>query len=338
MTALRRAAGILLLLHGLAHASAGMWATDVGGHALVTALWELSTIGFMLAGAGLLGIDALHRHWRAIITVAALSSLTLLLLYSHPLFLFGIAGDFAAIALAIVTQRLAHSTILSPGRFSRFLLLALIGYTGTIIAFRPWYTSWGSTQSEQQMVMIGDPPIGESHYRIDHAITIQAPVDSVWRWVVQIGQDRAGFYSYDWLERLFGADIHNSNAIVPEWQAVRVGHRVRAVQSSYLGGVFGRNLGWKVVAMEPGRSMVLEGWGAFTVQPVTPSITRMHIRTRGTGVPTVSGIALTPVSLLLLEPAHFIMERRMLLGIKERSEAPSAHRIMGLLSELIAGE
>ena len=188
------------------------------------------------------------------------------------------------------------------------------------------------------MVMIGDPPIGESHYRIDHAITIQAPVDSVWQWVVQIGQDRAGFYSYDWLERLFGADIHNSNSIVPEWQARRVGDRVRAVQPSYLGGVFGRQLGWNVIAMEPGRAMVLEGWGAFTVEPVTPASSRMHVRTRGPGVPTVAGIALTPISLLLLEPAHFIMERRLLLGIQERSERRSPPAISLLLSELLLRE
>jgi hypothetical protein len=51
------------------------------------------------------------------------------------------------------------------------------------------------------------------------AITIRAPASAVWRWVVQIGQDRAGFYSNTWLENLTGADIHNADAIHPEWAA-----------------------------------------------------------------------------------------------------------------------
>lgn len=322
MKTLRVVTGVLLMLHGLAHASAGMWATDSGGHALVTFLWAGATLGFMAAGAGLLGIEALHRRWRLFIAIAVLSSLTLLLLYGHPLFIVGIAADFVAIAAAIVTARISgeHAPTMRPRRVTRFLLVGFIAYTGAVIALRPWYSSWGSTRSERQMVMIGDPPLGESHYRIDHAVTINAPVDSVWPWLVQIGQDRAGFYSYDWLERAFGADIRNSNTIVPAWQERRVGDVVRAVQPSYLGGLLGRDLGWKITAMEPGRAMVLENWGAFHLEPIGPEVTRMHIRTRGPGVPTVPGIAITPAALLIFEPAHFIMERGMMLGIKNRAE------------------
>jgi len=322
MKLLRVVTGVLLILHGLAHASAGMWATDTGGHMLVTFLWEGATLGFMAAGTGLIGIEMLHRRWRLFITIAAFSSLTLLLLYGHPLFIVGIAADFAAIGLAIATAQIStkHDVAMQAGRALRICLIALIAYTGVAIGLRPWHSSWGSTRSERQMVMIGDPPLGESHYRIDHAVTINAPVDSVWQWLVQIGQDRAGFYSYDWLERAFGAEIENAAAIVPEWQARQTGDLVRAVQPSYLGGVLGRDLGWKIRQMEPGRAIVLENWGAFVLEPMGPRLTRMHIRTRGAGVPTVGGIAITPVSLLLFEPAHFIMERGMLLGIKERAE------------------
>ncbi len=268
---LRVVTGVLLILHGLAHASAGMWATDTGGHMLVTVLWEGATLGFMAAGAGLIGVEVLHRRWRLFITIAALSSLTLLLLYGHPLFIVGIAADFAAIGLAIATSQIAikQNAAMQAGRALRFCLIALIAYTGVVIGLRPWHSSWGSTRSERQMVMIGDPPLGESHYRIDHAVTINAPVDSVWRWVEQIGQER----------------------------------------------------GWRVRQIETGRAMVIENWGAFALEPISAAVTRMHVRTRGAGVPTVSGTALTPAALLLFEPAHFIMERRMLLGIKQRAES-----------------
>ena len=271
MRKMRVVVGVLLMLHGLAHASAGMWATDIGGQMLVTLLWEGATIGFMAAGAGLIGVEILHRWWRVLIAIASISSLALLLLYGHPLFIVGIAADFVAIGAAIVTARTPHdyTNAVHPGRVVRALMIALIAYTGVVIGLRPWHSAWGTTRSERQMVMIGDPPIGESHYRIDHAVTINAPVDSVWQWLVQIGEDRA----------------------------------------------------WNIRKVEPGRAIVVANWGAFVIEPIGPRLTRMHIRRRGSGVPTVSGIAITPASLLLFEPAHFIMERGMLLGIKERAES-----------------
>jgi hypothetical protein len=322
MKAGRVVLGVALIAHGLAHASAGMWATDIGGRGLVTLLWELSTVGFISAGAGVLGVNRLRRHWRLLAVVAVVSSLLLLGVYGHPLFVPGIVADVVLLAIAVLSWW--HEKPIDPSPIMRPLIqrvfFAFILYVALVIGLRPWYTSWGTTRSEQQMVMIGDPPLGESHYRIDHAVTINAPVDSVWQWLVQLGQDRGGFYSYDWLERAIGDDIHNADRIEPAWQKRNTGDLVRATQPGYLGGLFGNDLGWRITQIEPGRALVLENWGAFVLSPIDERTTRMHIRTRGEGVPTLSGIALTPVSLLTLEPAHFIMERGMLLGIKRRSE------------------
>lgn len=318
----RKLLAIVLIAHGLAHASAGMWASDIGGRGLVTLLWEGATIGFLAAGIGLLGLPVLYRHWRALVSIAAASSLALLLLFGHPLFIAGIAADFFFVAVAIWTLRpMRPAADIRPlSKVWQVLLVGFATYVAVLILLRPWHSSWGSTRSEQQMQLIGDPPIGESHYRIDHAITVRAPADSVWQWLVQIGQDRAGFYSYDWLERAIGDDIHNSDSIVPAWQQRRVGDLVRGAQSTYLGGILGKDLGWRVTAMEPGRAIVLDGWGAFVLSPLDAGTTRVHIRTRGAGIPTLSGIAVTPAALLVLEPAHFIMERGMLIGLKSRAE------------------
>jgi len=323
MKASRLLLGILLILHGLAHASAGMWATDIGGHGLVTFLWEISSIGFIAAGAGVLGVSELRKWWRVLVGIAVIASLLLLGIFGHPLFLVGIVADVLVLVVAVLSwwNLPTMQPVSIMPRMVQYVVIAFIVYVALLIGLRPMYSSWGSTRSEQQMVLIGDPPLGESHYRIDHAITIDAPVDSVWPWLVQLGQDRAGFYSYDWLERAFGADIHNANRIVPAWQHRAEGDLVRAVQPSYLGGIFGKDLGWRVTQVEPGRALVLQNWGAFVVNPIDARTTRMHIRTRGRGVPTLSGIALTPLSLLVLEPAHFIMERGMLLGIKRRAES-----------------
>lgn len=311
-----------MIAHGLAHASAGMWATDIGGRGLVTLLWELASVGFIAAGAGVLGVAEFRRIWRVFVVVASISSLLLLGIYGHPLFVVGIIADIIILAIAILSWWNVSPIEPAPimPRMLQRLFLVFILYVAVVIGIRPWHSSWGSSRSEQQMVLIGDPPLGESHYRIDHAITVNAPVDSVWPWLVQIGQDRGGFYSYDWLERAFGADIHNANHVNPAWQERVEGDMVRAVQPTYLGGMLGANLGWRISQLEPGRAIVLDGWGAFVLNPIDAHTTRMHIRTRGTGVPTLSGIALTPLGLLVFEPAHFIMERAMLLGIKERAE------------------
>ena len=59
------------------------------------------------------------------------------------------------------------------------------------------------------------------------AVTIEAPPDAVWPWLVQMGQDRAGFYTYEWFENVvLRLDIHNAARIVPEWQDIRVGDRM----------------------------------------------------------------------------------------------------------------
>ncbi len=321
MKAGRLILGIAMIAHGLAHASAGMWATDIGGRTLVTLLWELSSVGFIAAGAGVLGVDAFWKKWRVIVLIASVASL-LLGLFGHPLFIVGIVADVILLAVAIFSWWNVSSiepAPVMPGFLQR-VVLAFVMYVAMVIGLRPWYSSWGTTKSEQQMVMIGDPPLGQSHYRIDHAVTINAPVDSVWPWLVQIGQDRAGFYSYDWLERAFGADIHNADTIVAEWQHLDRGDMVRVVQPNFMLGMFGKNLGWRVSQVEPGRAIVLAKWGAFVLDPINAKTTRMHIRTRGPGMPTLSGIALTPVSLLFFEPGHFVMERGMLLGIRGRAE------------------
>lgn len=316
--------GVALIVHGLAHASAGMWATDIGGRTIVTVLWEGATVGFIAAGAGLFGVGILQRWWRELVVTAALSSLTLLLLYSHPLFIAGMAADFVLTALALAPVAGGELTTLEPvRRWLRLTLFAFLLYVAAAIGLRPWHSSWGATRSEQQMVLVGDPPLGQSHYRIDHAVTIRAQADSIWPWLTQIGQDRAGFYSYDWLERAFGVQVKNANNIVPGWQNLRTGDLVRAVQPDYLGGLFGRDVGWRVTKIEPGRVLVLENWGAFVLEPLDNGSTRMHIRTRGEGIPTLSGIVFTPLGLLVFEPAHFIMERGMMLGIKRRAEKRS---------------
>ena len=91
-------------------------------------------------------------------------------------------------------------------------------------------------------------------------MTIEAPPEAVWPWLAQLGQDRAGFYSYEWLENLAGCDMHNADEIHPEWQEREPGDTV------YLHPLNGL----PVARFEPGRVLALEDWGAFVLEPHGP--------------------------------------------------------------------
>lgn len=187
------------------------------------------------------------------------------------------------------------------------LLLVTVYWTG----IHPWMTNWGSTASEQQMALPGDEFNLDRIPQSTLAITINAPSDVVWQWLVQIGQDRAGFYTYTWLENLIGADIHNANEIHPEWQDLAVGDAWRLVPPDYLWGL-GKEAVSPVLISEPGHALVLEMFGAHVIVPIDEHTSRLIVR--GQSGPS------NLVTTMVWEPLVFTMSRRMLLGLKARAE------------------
>jgi hypothetical protein len=171
----------------------------------------------------------------------------------------------------------------------------------------------------------------KSPYVATRAVTIKASAEEVWRWVVQVGQDRAGFYSYTWLENLALADMHNSDRIVEQWQERRVGDTVWLARKDRYGG----NARQTVALLTARRAMVLTpphdsermsmgrsagGTWAFVLEPLDQRTTRLILRSR-------AGQSRNAIEKLfdyfVFDPVHFIMERKMMLGIKERAEACS---------------
>ena len=196
-------------------------------------------------------------------------------------------------------------------RLSRPPTPALVGTAVTTLyalVIRPWHLSWGAEPEDFERKLPGDELLPESGTRILHAVTIGAPVEEVWPWLAQLGQDRGGFYSYEWLENLAGCEMKNAGRIHPEWQHRELGEVVHLHPAG----------GLRVSVLEPGRAIGLEGWGTFAVEPEGASRTRLIARG---GVPRGAAAASYAA---LTEIPHFLMERRMLLGIKERAEAGRA--------------
>ena len=179
---------------------------------------------------------------------------------------------------------------------------------------RAWMSRWGTTPDDLSRMMAGDRLLVDSTYSGTMAINIDAPPDDIWPWLVQIGYQRGGLYSYDWLDQLFGyLDRPSSARILPEFQQLAVGDKIP----------LGRGPSWPVAVVEPGRALVLDmrnlggfDWvWQFGLYPVHEKRTRLVTRSR-VRPQTVWARLFT----YAIEPAGFLMTRRMLLGLKQRSE------------------
>jgi hypothetical protein len=133
-------------------------------------------------------------------------------------------------------------------------------------------------------------------------------VTYIWPWLLQLGQGRGGFYSYTWLENLVGCRMQNSDKILPQYQGLQAGDPIT---------LHPRVPPLRVTRLEPERALVLGDTWAFVLEPLDSSMTRLIVRTRGRYAPGLLNFILWRI---LYEPAHFLMERAMLLGIKARAE------------------
>jgi hypothetical protein len=195
----------------------------------------------------------------------------------------------------------------------------LLGTAAVAAAYSPpvrrWYLTWGATADEVARPMPGDDLLPDPAMLSTRAITINAPPESIWPWLVQMGSGRGGAYSYDWIENLFGLDMHSADEILPEFQQLAVGD-VLPIGSD--------GAGMRVVICDPGRCLAfrsLDGmwiW-SFALYPMigfTRLVSRNRIATRD------ARWMRRFADRAVMEPGSLIMERKMLRGIKDRAEYP----------------
>jgi hypothetical protein len=188
---------------------------------------------------------------------------------------------------------------------------------------RRWSLRWGATAAEFESDLPGDELLTTPSLVSTRAVTIEAAVDDVWPWVVQLGQGRGGFYSYDRLENLFGCDIHSADEVVPEWQHLSVGDQVRLAPEVAL----------CVARVEPARALVLRGgvpmgptaapydftW-AFVLNATNGRRTRLVVRERYAYTSWWTGLMVEPMQLVSL-----VMTQRMLRTIRNHAtRSPTA--------------
>ena len=180
---------------------------------------------------------------------------------------------------------------------------------------RRWMNRWGATPSDLTRVMAGDSLLADQTYSGTTAVIVNARPEHIWPWLVQIGYQRGGLYSYDWLDRLFGyLDRPSATSVLSEFQQIAVGDQIP----------LGRGPRWPVAVVEPSRALVLDmrnmgglDWvWQFGLYPVDETRTRLISRSR-----VRARAAWARLLTHAIEPAGFVMTRRMLLGLKQRAEA-----------------
>ncbi len=196
-----------------------------------------------------------------------------------------------------------------------FVLFVIVALTVLYwFPVRRWMARWGTTPSDLTRVMAGDRLIADPTYSGTMAVIVHAPPEHIWPWLVQMGYQRGGLYSYDWLDRLAGyLDRPSATRILPAFQHLAVGDEIP----------LGRGPAWPVAVMEPRRALVLDmrnmggiDWvWQFGLYPVDQTRTLLVSRSR-VHARTVWARLLTSA----IEPAGFVMTRRMLLGLKQRAE------------------
>ena len=187
-------------------------------------------------------------------------------------------------------------------------------------ALRPWHLRWGTTRAEIAAPMPGDDVVPRAQFNATRAISIGAPPERVWPWIVQLGYGRAGFYTNDLLDN---AGVPSADRIVDEYQNLKVGdlvpmfHETRGLAIAYKVASFDRNE-WMLWVHRPHENESPDSTWSWRLAVLPDGATRLVTRMKQDyrwDTPRLAAF-----NLVLMEFGDFAMERRMLMGIKLRAE------------------
>jgi hypothetical protein len=201
-----------------------------------------------------------------------------------------------------------------------FKLIGILAELGVIailiiIALMPWMDRWGATQDEMAASFPGDELVPAPHVVYNRGVTINATPAQIYPWLVQMGAERGGMYSYSWFEtNMLRCELINADRIHEEWQGLKVGDKVKMCPGDWGPPAY------EVALLEPNRAVVIGhqengNWSdvsQFNLMPQADGTTRLIARGRDMKSGGIWDV---------IRPGQFIMERGMLLGIKKRAES-----------------
>jgi hypothetical protein len=190
---------------------------------------------------------------------------------------------------------------------------AVLALAAGYVPVRRWFSRWGTTPEELARAMPGDHLIANAVPTGMQIVTVNAPPEAIWPWLVQMGSTRGGWYSYDWLDRLFGfLDRPSATRILPEFQDLAEGDKIALGRQEVTAAVLDppHVLAWSYHAYG-----IDDVW-QLALYPIDEHRTRLVSRVW----PSVPSL-LQWLPMHVMEPAGFVMTRPMLLNVKQRAEA-----------------
>lgn len=177
---------------------------------------------------------------------------------------------------------------------------------------------WGFDAEGAKRALPGDDIVPSPQWSWTHGVEIEASAAEVWPWVAQIGADRGGFYSYQWLENLIGCRVQNADVTHPEWEAAMgdpLSLHPKAPPLTIVAEERGR---WFVARGAPDPAASVQASWLIFVEPIGERRCRVISRYRA----SYTGALAMRLAFgkLTLQPIGSEMDRRMLLGVKERAE------------------
>lgn len=195
--------------------------------------------------------------------------------------------------------------------FTLILLLTGLVVLLYFLVIRPWQLTWGATKDEIGQLLIGDDIVKKPHFIATRAVSIKAPPAEVWKWIIQIGSARAGWYSIDLLDN---ANVPSSREILPEYQKIEIDYFIPFTPDQ-------KNGMWVKDYKEPEHILWWDKkgngtWGWFLQQDEADG-TRLITRLRTKYDLSFPWI----IYYIFYDFGDIIMMSRCMLGIKERAES-----------------
>jgi hypothetical protein len=194
------------------------------------------------------------------------------------------------------------------------ILIAIIGIVVLLaVLLTPWMDHWRTTSDERTMTLPGDHYIDSPARVANRAVTINAPTEKVYPWILQLGADKSGMYSYTWLENLVGCKMAKDETIHAEWQNLAAGDEMKMCAGDFAPPPY------IVIETLPNKAVIYghkekDAWvdvWQFVLVPQADGTTRLITRT---------STNMTGGMWEVIRPISFTMERKMLLTLTQLSE------------------
>ena len=179
-----------------------------------------------------------------------------------------------------------------------------------IFIIRPWHLKLGATTKEVKLGLPGDEIVKKPDFNATRGIFISAPQKEIWKWIIQIGSRRAGWYSIDWMDN---AGIKSSNDILPEFQLIEIGQFIPFTPDQKNGLWVKEYKEYEYILWSDKENKASWLWYLYTNQDnKTRLITRLRTK--------YAWKSIWIIYYLIYDIGDIIMMRKCMNGIKKRAE------------------